>query len=574
MLLPEVLRPLPAGSPVPTAEAQRIASARCSVIRGSPGSYLAEWLAGAVETWGRWHSCVWLRGSGAQPRLLAGSLVLACADRWVAAEEGWRPRGPTVEARLEETMRRSPDHSVIVVELAGSLAASVGRLMTRVRPMLVDHEASLVVVAEGGHRAPLWHGPDALVPAGALWDPGVAADQGWLPSEATARLLRLGGHRSAVVSDILQAAKTWPVDLIVDAVERSRRCRQLLDRLTANLLELCTAPQRIALETCATIGYWHPQLTGDSPQAVDLRPWVVPLEQSWGWVRPIWLGPLRRSLAGYARHGGPPERLAVGWPGRRSAQPLTAAAGALEVRLLGNFELRIDGTTVHLAGQRGVSVLRFLLARPRYACSRDQLIEEFWPDVGAGPARNRLQVAISGLRQGLRAITDLQVIEYAEGGYRIVPTLRVSVDVEQFEAALRVAAARADRRDPALAAYREAVELYRGDFAADAPYESWTLLPRESLRIRYIDALDQMSQLLLSAGRVDDCVATAHRMLDVDPCREDAHRLLMRCYLSQGRAHQAFRQYDLCRRILKATLSAAPGPETTALYQAIRAGTR
>jgi DNA-binding SARP family transcriptional activator len=114
------------------------------------------------------------------------------------------------------------------------------------------------------------------------------------------------------------------------------------------------------------------------------------------------------------------------------------------------------------------------------------------------------------------------------------------------------------------------VALYRGDFAADAPFEPWTLLPRESLRIKLVDALDRLSHIGLADDRVEDCIATTHRMLDVDPCREDAHRLLMRCYAAQGRTYQALRQYELCRRVLRATVDADPGRETVLLCQAIR----
>ncbi|MGH3788789.1 MAG: AfsR/SARP family transcriptional regulator [Pseudonocardiaceae bacterium] len=193
------------------------------------------------------------------------------------------------------------------------------------------------------------------------------------------------------------------------------------------------------------------------------------------------------------------------------------------------------------------------------------------PDV----ARNRLQVVISGLRRTLREVTNLHVIEYADGCYRLNPELQVEVDVERFESALSGArrTERSGNLNGALIAYRDAIELYRGDFASDAPYEQWTLLPRESLRITYIDALDRLSRIQLSVGRLDDCIATGHRMLDVDQCREDAHRLLMRCYASLGRPYQAVRQYEFCCRVLKETLQIEPAPETTRLYRAIRAGT-
>lgn len=222
----------------------------------------------------------------------------------------------------------------------------------------------------------------------------------------------------------------------------------------------------------------------------------------------------------------------------------------------------------------GTSVLRYLLSRRGHTCTRDELLDAFWPDVGPDVARNRLLVAVSGLRRTLREITNLQVIEYANGGYRLDPELRVDVDVEHFEQDLS-AARRAERGGDlkaALAGYRETVDRYRGDFASDAPYEQWTLLPRESLRLTYIDALDRCSRIQLSVGRLDDCIATGHRMLDVDPCREDAHRLLMRCYASLGRTYQALRQYELCCRILTETLETEPAPETIQLYRSIRTG--
>ena len=96
------------------------------------------------------------------------------------------------------------------------------------------------------------------------------------------------------------------------------------------------------------------------------------------------------------------------------------------------------------------------------------------------------------------------------------------------------------------------------------------MLPRESLRIKLVDALDRLSRIELADGRTDDCIATAHRILEVDPCREDAHRLLMRCYADQGRTYQALRQYELCTRILQATIDASPATDTIRLYDTIR----
>ncbi len=574
VFLPRVMRPLPAVSRLTDPNVQRIAEAPLSLVRGPPGSYVAEWLAAAIQGWDRWQGCVWLRTGGARPAALAGLLASACLHRWT--DDRRDEPSPVSNARLDETMRLSPAGAVVVLELGGWVTPGLARLLDGLKRVAADRGMSLVAVVESRSPAVFLRRPDCVISTAAFSEPSTLAEAVELTSRCSHRLRTLAGRRAAVRHDILDATRAWPAEAIADALDGSYSSRSMLDRLTANLLDLSSPAQQAALQTCVATGYWHPQFTSSEVQASELRPWVVPLEGQWGWLRPIWARPLGRHLTGrvgHRRRSHPEDRIAR--PPAPAAEPTARPPGIVDARLLGTLELRVDGQVVEKwVGQRGTSVLRYLLSRRRHTCSRDELLEAFWPGVAPDAARNRLQVAVSGLRRALREVTNLHVIEYAEGGYRINPEIRVDVDVERFEKTLSTArrAEQSGDLDRALIAYREALELYRGDFASDAPYEQWTLLPRETLRLTYIDALDRVSRIQLSVGRLDDCVATAHRMLDVDPCREDAHRLLMRCYASRGRIYQAIRQYEFCRRILKGTLDVEPAPETTRLYRAIRAG--
>ena len=576
MYLPRVMRPLPSMAGAANPNAQRIAEMPFSVVRGPLGSYVAEWLAGLLEGWDRWERCVWLRASSARPDALAGPLASACLHRWIGAAELEEARlEVTPSPGLDEVLRQSPTGAVIVLELAGRLTPDIERLVARIRSVVAGRGVSVVAVTESRIPMAFRRRASHVVAAADLAGSSADTETGALPG----RFVELCGPRAAVVHDVLDAVAAWPRESVVDALEGSRGFRSMLGGLTAKLLDLCTPGQLAALEVCVATGYWHPQLATEPVSASDLRPWVVPLEREWGWLRPIWARSLKRQLGRRAVHEHRSHHGTPSMPQERRApipaEAATAPRAMLEARLLGPFELRVDGRAVTMrGGQRGPSVMRYLLMRRRHACPRDEILAEFWPDVAPRVARNRLQVAVSGVRRVLFEVTNLHVIEYADGAYRINPELQVETDVERFEAALS-AARRAERAgDPrgALAAYQEAIGNYRGDFASDSPYEQWTLLPRESLRLGYIDALDRLSRIQLGSGQLDDCIATAHRMLDVDPCREDAHRLLMRCYASQGRAYQAIRQYEFCRRMLTATLQSEPDLETTRLYRAVRAG--
>jgi pentatricopeptide repeat protein len=71
-------------------------------------------------------------------------------------------------------------------------------------------------------------------------------------------------------------------------------------------------------------------------------------------------------------------------------------------------------------------------------------------------------------------------------------------------------------------------------------------------------------------GSLGPCIAVAQLILQQDPCREDAHRLLMRCYAQQGRVHEALRQFELCSRAFATTLGGGPSWATVELHRSIR----
>ncbi len=557
MFLPQLMRPLPGAGPAPDGGGvARIRDVPCSFVVGPAGSILGERLAAAVSAWGRWDSCVWLRVPASRVALLPGLLATAFAHRW----------GLDPDTHPERLIGLAPEGAVVVIEIIGPLRSGAETGLTTLRARAADRGVNLVVVAEGrlSTDVPADHVVGAAELACVESGPTDRLDPATLR-----RIIRLTQRHPAIRQDVLDAAVRHP-DAVATAVQGTWRRGTMLDRLTADLVGRCGHAERAALEVSLATGYWHPQFAATPLDAGGLRPWLVALENQWTWMRPVWRRSLTRVL-----HAAEAPPLPVLDPGRAPPRPASANRPVLEVQMLGGFECRLDGRLVsRWNGPRGLSVLRYLLYRPRHECSRDELLEEFWPGVPEAAARNRLQVAVSGVRRALLAVSPAPVVEYADGGYRIVEGVRVEIDIERFAA--RTAAARAAERagepDAALARYGEAVALYRGEFAADAPYESWTMLPRESLRIEHLDVLDRCLRLQLAADRVDDVIATAHKMLDVDPCREDAHRVLMRCYARQGRPYQALRQFEFCSRVLRATLDRAPEPRTAALYQEIRVG--
>ena len=251
----------------------------------------------------------------------------------------------------------------------------------------------------------------------------------------------------------------------------------------------------------------------------------------------------------------------------RSARP------ELAVHLLGPLCVAVADLPVEeWPRARCRSLFAYLLTHRQPCPPREVLMEVFWPGSSPEASRNSLNVAMCGLRRTLRTVTDLPVIEYAGGAYRIHPDLDVWLDAEEFDQRLE-RGARLEQAGEAQAAaceYEYADGLYRGDFLADDPYEEWVALTRERLRLAYLDLLGRLGSMHFSAGRYAACGHLCQRIIERDPCREDAHRRLMRCYSRQGQPHLALVQYRACVRALAAELGVGPDSATTELGERIR----
>jgi DNA-binding SARP family transcriptional activator len=254
----------------------------------------------------------------------------------------------------------------------------------------------------------------------------------------------------------------------------------------------------------------------------------------------------------------------------RSTQPTLPK---LAVQLLGPLCVTVDDAPVlEWSSARCRSLFGYIVTHRERWPPREALMEAFWPESSPEASRNSLNVTIHGLRRILRTATDLPVIVHAGGAYRIDPGLRLWLDIEEFDT--RIEHGRrleeAGEHDNAAEEYQFADGLYRGDFLADDPYEDWTAPSRERLRLAHLDTLGRLSNLHFNAGRTAACASLCQRIIELDPCREDARRRLMRCYSRQGQPHLALMQYRACVRALAEELGVEPDPATVGLHDRIR----
>jgi DNA-binding SARP family transcriptional activator len=250
-------------------------------------------------------------------------------------------------------------------------------------------------------------------------------------------------------------------------------------------------------------------------------------------------------------------------------------AGLLTVRMLGAFELTIDGHRVtDWRGQRTQSLMQFLAAHRHRSVPRDELIMAVWPDTDEDGGRHRLHQAVYELRRSLHSVDPgRSPIVCGDGGYRLDDELSVWVDTEEFDdlgsAASRCLAAR--RPDEAVEFGQQALLLYRGDFLGQVTGADWATAERNRLRARFVQLSIHVGELLAGRGDHAGALAVIDPVLGLEPWNEDATVIKMNCHAGSGAQSLALVAYRSCAEALNCEFGIAPAAQTSRVYDQIRA---
>jgi DNA-binding SARP family transcriptional activator len=240
--------------------------------------------------------------------------------------------------------------------------------------------------------------------------------------------------------------------------------------------------------------------------------------------------------------------------------------------LLGNFLLLQAGQSVGVHGGGKIEILLGRLGlQSGSRVPRAVLVNLLWPASDSAQATQSLNSLIYSLHKLIGdALGGAAPVLHEDGYYRLNVEAGVGVDIACFDAWANAGDQQVRDGDLARAAtsYRRSIHLYRGDLGVETDVGS--VLERERLRSRFLSLLAYLADAHYRAGEYSACLEQAWCLLGHDPCREDAHRVVMRCHVQRGERAAALRHYQVCAHILRAEFDAAPERATTALFDQIR----
>jgi DNA-binding SARP family transcriptional activator/Tfp pilus assembly protein PilF len=248
----------------------------------------------------------------------------------------------------------------------------------------------------------------------------------------------------------------------------------------------------------------------------------------------------------------------------------------LHIKLLGPFEITLNNRTLtnkNGCSQQTQTIAKILFTNHGKVIQADQLIEILWPNDSPDPARRRLHVRISQLRNGLQEKKAL--IQSIKGGYLCELDESCLLDTDVFQSQIAAGHRCQESGDlrQAINAFENARQEYRGDFLAEDRYEDWTFTYRESFKELFITLLIELSECYAQQGRYRLAIARARQAIAEDPFRESIYTRLMLYHYYAGERAQAITTFDRCSEVLLNEFGVSPLDATKRFMEQIKAGT-
>ncbi len=232
----------------------------------------------------------------------------------------------------------------------------------------------------------------------------------------------------------------------------------------------------------------------------------------------------------------------------------SAGTHLIELRLLGQFDLRLDGRPVEIPSRPAQSLLAYLALTGGVAHRRERLAGLIWPDVLEADARRNLRRALWHIRKALEGRAPLRADDITIA-FDAGPETRVDASVISQKLS-------PERTTEELI---QAVSAYGGELLPGF-YDEWIIVERERLQSAFEARIKLLLDRLVEARRWEDVLKWGKKWIALAGAAEPAYRALMIAYSGQGDLAGVGHTYQRCVEVLSRDLGVEPSVETSQLF--------
>lgn len=232
----------------------------------------------------------------------------------------------------------------------------------------------------------------------------------------------------------------------------------------------------------------------------------------------------------------------------------------LEVKLLGQFDVRQGGVPIPIPSRASQSLFAYLLLTAGTEHRREKLAGLLWPNASEENARSNLRHELWRLRKAIETRSPRK----RAVNYLSVDEISIAFDANSdywLDTAFLQRISDASAND-----LIESLSVYRGELLPGF-YDEWIVLERERLRAIFEQKMARLLDALIEEQRWRDVLDWGERWIALGQSPEPAYRALMTGHSAMGDMSKVASAFERCAQALRNDLGVEPSDQTRALHE-------
>lgn len=250
----------------------------------------------------------------------------------------------------------------------------------------------------------------------------------------------------------------------------------------------------------------------------------------------------------------------------------------INVYTLGRFEVVRNGCSLIMnsAGLKKVwELYKFMLTHKDRSFTPESLMDQLWVSEEYSDPRSTLRKQMYRLRKALGEDTaeeNNKTILFTNGYYRWNEQISIKMDAEIFESYVKNGDDQKEKSpEAALQSYKDALNLYVGDYLPECTNQYWVYTARNHYRRLYIKTVMNMIELLKAREAYDEILELCQKAIQIDVYEEVFHINLLEAFMVSGEFRQAFEHYEYITGFYEREMGISPSDEMRAIYKRLLA---
>lgn len=245
----------------------------------------------------------------------------------------------------------------------------------------------------------------------------------------------------------------------------------------------------------------------------------------------------------------------------------------LQVHTLGKFQVIVNDVPIKeddWKTKKCKYLFAYLICTAGYPVTEEKLFDIFWPD-NIETARQNLHSTVYYIRKALQEYSGGKVgtefIMHSKEFYQFNSSQPYWLDIAEFESHYQTGKRllTEGKEKEAITEFLQAEGLYKGEFL-EGYYSEWAQGYRTQLGKKIQSIYEELNRHYFKVSHYEAAISYAQKLLERDPCMQDAYMIIMRSYAAMGRPEESIKVYMQATSTLKKELNLSPSPDLMKLY--------